>query len=70
LATIAYMSINWVDIYSEYKGKWVALAEDESQVIGYGPTAKAALEKAWQEGYRNPILTKIPKKVETYVGLF
>ncbi len=63
-------SINWTKIYSAYQGKWVALNEKETTVLGSGKTAKEALVQAQKKGFKQPILTKIPKKVGTYVGQF
>ena len=61
-------TINWSKIYSSYKGKWVALNNKETAVLSSGKTAKEAFTKAQKKGYSDPILTKIPKKIETYVG--
>ena len=62
------MAIDWTEIYKKYKGLWVALKEDETTVVGSGKTAREALEKARREGYENPILTRMPEKIVTYVG--
>ena len=62
------MAIDWKKIYKKYKGRWVALKSDEITVIASGKTAKETLQKARSEGYRDPILTRLPKKLTTYVG--
>lgn len=62
------MSINWTNIYKKYKGLWVALKEDEKTVIGSGKSAKEAFAEAKRKGYLNPILTRMPDKLTTYVG--
>ena len=54
------MAINWTLFFKKYKGKWLALKEDEKTVVGIGITANEALVKAQIAGYKNPILTKIP----------
>lgn len=59
---------DWSAIYKEYKGLWVALAQDEVTVLSSGKTAKQAWTKAKKDGYENPILTKMPSKLLTYVG--
>ena len=61
-------TIDWSGIYKKYKGNWVALAEDEITVLAAAKSAKEALSKAKNKGYKNPILTKMPKKLVTYVG--
>lgn len=62
------MAIDWTKIYKKYKGLWVALKDDEKTVVGSGKTAKEALEKAQKMGYENPILTRMPERIITYVG--
>jgi hypothetical protein len=60
-------AIDWSNIYKKYKGLWVALKSDEITVITAGKDAK----KVWQEAkkkYPEPILTKMPNKLVTYVG--
>ena len=61
-------NINWTKIYTLYKGLWVALKKDEKTVIGSGKTASSALSKALAAGYASPILFKIPKKLQPFVG--
>jgi hypothetical protein len=62
------MSINWANIYKEYKGQWVALKDDEQTVIASGNSARAAFASANKKGYNNPILTKMPEELINYVG--
>ncbi|MEX0616745.1 MAG: DUF5678 domain-containing protein [Candidatus Woykebacteria bacterium] len=62
------MSIDWTPLFEKYKGKWLALKEDEITVIGVGSTPKEAWDKAQKEGYASPILTNIPDKIVTYIG--
>lgn len=61
-------AIDWSGIYKKYKGKWVALAQDEQTVLASGKTAKEAWDKARKSGYEKPILTKMPLDLITYVG--
>lgn len=62
------MSTDWTNIFKEYKGLWVALKDDEETVVGSGATAREALEQAQKQGYENPILTRMPEELVTYVG--
>ncbi len=62
------MSIDWTKIYTQYKGLWVALKDDEKTVVASGKTAKEALDKATKKGYPEPILTHMPKELVAYVG--
>lgn len=64
------MAINWSKIYTAHKGQWVALEKDEVTVVGHGKTPREALNRAAESGVKNPILTKVPRKVQTYVGSF
>lgn len=63
-------AIDWTHIYKKYRGLWVALKDDEKTVVGSGKTAKEALKEAQKEGYSNPILTRMPEKLVTYVGFW
>ena len=62
------MAIDWTKIYKKYKGLWVALKDDEKTVISSGKTAKEAINKAHDKGFKNPILTRMPENLVTYVG--
>ena len=62
-------ALNWAKIYEKYKGLWVALEKDEETVIASGATAKEALRKAEKQGKKNPILTRMPDQLVTYVGV-
>ncbi len=60
--------LDFTEIAKKYKGKWVALSEDEKKVISFDDSAKETLEKAKKEGYKCPILFKVPITVLPYVG--
>lgn len=62
------MAIDWTKIFKKYKGMWVALKDDEKTVISTGKSALEALKLAEKKGFSNPILTKIPKGLVSYVG--
>lgn len=62
------MAIDWTKIYKKHKGYWVALKDDEKTVIASGKTAKEAWEKAQKEGYKKPILFRVPTEIIAYVG--
>lgn len=62
------MNIDWTKIYKKYKGLWVALKDDEETVVGSGKTLREAVDMAKKKGYPNPILTRMPDSLATYVG--
>lgn len=62
------MAKDWTKLFKEYKGLWVALAEDEMTVLGTGKTVKAALIAAKNKSNKMPFLTRIPEKIVSYVG--
>ena len=62
------MAIDWSKIFNKYKGKWLALQEDEKTVIASGKTAKEVLIKSQKRGFLNPILTRLPEKLVSFVG--
>ena len=61
-------ALDFTKIAKKYKGKWVSLTEDEKKVISSSRSAKETIEKAKKEGYKNPILFKVPIAVLPYVG--
>ena len=63
-------AIDWTPIFKKYKGKWVALKDDEETVVGMGDTVEMALEDAKKKGYEKPILFRVPIEVIPYVGSF
>jgi hypothetical protein len=62
------MAIDWTSLYETYKGKWVALKDDEVTVIASGSKLRDVLSDAKKNGYEHPIVTKVPKKDVVYIG--
>jgi len=62
------MAVDWRNIYKKYRGKWVALEEDEVTVVGVGSTAQAARAEAIKNGHEDPILSNVPKDQTEYAG--
>lgn len=60
--------MDWTKIYKKYKGLWVALADDETTVVGYGKTLKEAVSVAQKKKKNNPIVMRVPENMATYVG--
>ncbi len=64
------MVINWTDIYKKYKGKWIALKNDEKTVIASADSAKDAHRKAMDRGLKNPILSYVPVQITPMIGQY
>lgn len=62
------MAKDWTKLIKAYKGLWVALAEDETTVLGAGKTVNAALLAAKKKSPKMPFLTRVPEKIVSYVG--
>lgn len=62
------MALDWTQLYKKYRGKWVALLDDEKTVVGSGKTLKEALLKAQSKGHRYPIMSRMPQSLDAYVG--
>lgn len=62
------MAKDWTKLVKAYKGKWVALAEDETTVLGAGKTVQAALLAAKKKSPKMPFLTHVPDRIVSYVG--
>ena len=63
------MAIDWTKIFKKYRGFWIALDKDESTVISANKTAKIAFKEAREKGFKNPIMTRVPEDLKSYVGI-
>ena len=63
-----YMSKDWTQLYKKYKGLWVALADDEITVLGSGKTVREAVQQARKKTDKTPFLTRVPRKMVSFVG--
>jgi hypothetical protein len=61
-------TIDWTKLYEKYKGRWVALSEDNETVVGSGPTAKEALDQAHRNGFTDAAITYVPTEMITFAG--
>lgn len=61
-------AIDWTRIYKKYKGKWVALKDDEQTVVASGKTLKEVIQKSQKKGISHPMVTQIPHEVLPIVG--
>jgi hypothetical protein len=59
--------IDWTHLYENYRGKWVALADDEVTVLGSGATAKEA-HAAGLKHTKTPILHRVPDTLDIFAG--
>ena len=59
--------INWTHLSEDYRGRWVALAEDDQTVIASGETAKHAHEAAAKKPGRH-FLYQVPETNDYFVG--
>ena len=51
-----------------YRGKWVALADDETTVLAAAPTAREAHEAALRKS-TSPILYHVPETLDLFAGV-
>lgn len=59
------MAKDWTHLFDQYRGMWVALAEDETTVLASAATARHAHEVA---GPRLHFLYRVPDTLEAFVG--
>ena len=52
--------IDWTKLYSDYKGKWVALETDEETVIASAVNLKDLIVQVKKTGYEKPRYTRVP----------
>jgi hypothetical protein len=59
---------DWSQLIANYRGQWVALADDEVTVLAAALTAKEALAASTSKGASAPILYRVPDNLDTFVG--
>jgi len=62
------MAKDWTHLFEKYRGKWVALAEDDATVIASGATAREARDAATKKTAAQHFLLRVPETVEFFVG--
>lgn len=60
-------AIDWRHLSENYRGQWVALAEDLTTVVAAGNTAKEAYEAAAKKAQRH-FLYQVPVTLDLFVG--
>ena len=58
---------DWTHLFEQYRGQWVALADDEKTVLASGATAKEVHEKGLKR-CSLPILYRVPETLDPFVG--
>ena len=58
---------DWTHLFNNYRGQWVALADDEITVLAAGPTAREAHTAALAHSSL-PILYRVPDSLDAFVG--
>ena len=58
---------DWTPLFEQYRGKWVALADDEVTVLASADTAKDAHQRALKHTSL-PTLYRVPNTLEAFAG--
>ena len=61
------MTQDWTELFECYRGKWIALADDETTVLAAADTAKDAFFKG-QAFSATPLLYRVPDTLDAFVG--
>ena len=59
---------DWSKLYKQYRGRWVALADDEMTVITTGNSRRDTEEKAAKLGHADALILRFPEKLEAFAG--
>ena len=59
---------NWSEIVDTFRGKWVALADDENTVLASALSLGEARARACSRGFTDPILFRVPDELPEYVA--
>ena len=58
---------DWTHLFKNYRGKWVALAEDDVTVLASGTTAREARDAAAKKAGQH-FLLRVPETDEIFIG--
>jgi hypothetical protein len=61
------MTRDWTHLFENYRGKWVALADDEVTVLAAADSAKEAYAAALKRTSL-PILHRVPESLDLFAG--
>ena len=64
---LLHMAKDWTHLFDKYRGKWVALADDETTVLAAADTAKEAYAAAIKRTTL-PILHQVPETLDLFAG--
>lgn len=59
---------DWSQLFADYRGQWVALADDEVTVLASAAMAREALAASAAKGSPEPILYRVPDSLDAFVG--
>jgi hypothetical protein len=62
-------ALNRTKMAKKHAGKWVALKGDRKTVIATGRSLRSARDAAKAKGHDQPILTRLPRTVRSFVGV-
>lgn len=54
---------DWSKLFQEYKGKWLALQDDDVTVIAAGNTLQEVSDAAHKKGFKKPHFTRMPQEL-------
>ena len=58
---------DWTHLFEQHRGKWVALADDETTVLASADTAKEAHAAALKHS-QLPIMYQVPETLDLFAG--
>jgi len=54
---------DWTHLYPKYAGRWGAFAQDNKTVISSAKSFKTTINKASENGFKNPLTFKVPQEM-------
>jgi hypothetical protein len=60
---------DWTKLYEQYRGQWVALADDRITPIAHGKSRREVKEAAERLGHQDALVLKFPDELMTFAGL-
>ena len=57
-SSIAFSGASWISL--NLACSWLAISEDNYELLGQGETPEEAMEQSRKKGFEDPVLTRVP----------
>lgn len=59
---------DWRELFQQYKGQWVALADDRKTAVAHGKSRREVEQRATELGYPDLLMVHLPDKLTAFAS--